>query len=192
MVHGLLSNHLVIAEDDLPAVKMFKETVSRELQRRFTTSSLDIAWSLPVCCAAVNPRYSQLCFLTEDQKATVHRELISQMELMPLMNNEAAEPPAKKKSKKDSAMHFLLGTSSSEQTTLTCKDELEYFLKEPTLDPDPNALEWWKKNQERFPSLSNIAKKLLCIPVTSVPSERIFQPQEGLLQNLGQALNQTM
>ena len=51
---------------------------------------------------------------------------------------------------------------------------MDHFLKMPALDPDSNALEWWKENAERFPTLSRVARQLLCIPATSVPSERIF------------------
>lgn len=56
----------------------------------------------------------------------------------------------------------------------TCGDEVNHFLKMPTLDPDSNALEWWKTNAERLPTLSRVVRQLLCIPATSVPSERIF------------------
>ena len=35
VVNGLLNNHLLIGEDDLPAVKRFKEVVTQEIQFRF-------------------------------------------------------------------------------------------------------------------------------------------------------------
>ena len=57
---------------------------------------------------------------------------------------------------------------------MSSKDELEYFSKEPVLDHNSDPLEWWRKNEERFPTLSKLAKKLFCIPATSVPSERVF------------------
>ena len=75
-------------------------------------------------------------------------------------------------------MQFLLGNVADDnqpiETQMTTKDELEYFMKEPDLDPDSNPLEWWRKNCERFPALSLYANKLLCVPATSVSSERIF------------------
>ena len=41
---------------------------------------------------------------------------------------------------------------------------------------------WWKLHQDDFPSLSKLALKYLCIPATSVPSERIFS-LAGLVVN---------
>ena len=40
-------------------------------------------------------------------------------------------------------------------------------------------LEWWRQHEKDFPYLAKLAMKLLSIPVTSVPSERVF-PAAGL------------
>ncbi|CAD5209640.1 unnamed protein product [Bursaphelenchus okinawaensis] len=34
--------------------------------------------------------------------------------------------------------------------------------------------EFWKDNNDRFPILYQVAKKVMCIPPSSVPSERFF------------------
>jgi hypothetical protein len=39
---------------------------------------------------------------------------------------------------------------------------------------DDNIFEWWKNNKEKFPLLAEGAKILLCVPATSVSSERTF------------------
>ena len=165
---------------------------------------LDTAKSLPVLCSAVDPRYAHLKFLSTEQREIAHEELICQMESLEIDGDkegndstectEADGPPTKrsKSSKKDSAMHFLLGTLSEKESINTSSDELDHFLKMPALDPDSNALEWWKTNAERLPTLSRVARQLLCIPATSVPSERIFPLQEILSQRRELVSNQTM
>ena len=37
-----------------------------------------------------------------------------------------------------------------------------------------NPLKWWKDNQTAYPILSKLTRKVLCIPATSTPAERLF------------------
>ena len=37
-----------------------------------------------------------------------------------------------------------------------------------------NAHSWWAENKLQFPTLSQLARRLLALPATSVPSERAF------------------
>ena len=60
-------------------------------------------------------------------------------------------------------------------------DEIKLYLLEK-MDADANPLEWWKKNEDKYPKVAALARKILAISVTSVPSERIFSPV-GLLIN---------
>ena len=56
-----------------------------------------------------------------------------------------------------------------------CQVEVsQYRRKEPCTNATENPLTWWRQNNERYPSLAILAKKYLCIPATSVPSERVF------------------
>ena len=37
-----------------------------------------------------------------------------------------------------------------------------------------NPLSWWKLKESKYPILSSIARRILCVPATSAPSERLF------------------
>jgi hypothetical protein len=37
-----------------------------------------------------------------------------------------------------------------------------------------NPLDWWERNSTHFPLLSEAARRILCIPASSAPSERVF------------------
>jgi hypothetical protein len=37
-----------------------------------------------------------------------------------------------------------------------------------------DPLEWWMKREVKYPYLSMLASRVLCIPATSAPSERLF------------------
>lgn len=54
------------------------------------------------------------------------------------------------------------------------QNEITSFKTEPAIILNSNRLEWWKTNGGRYPHLATAAKALLCIPATSVPSERGF------------------
>ena len=169
VINSLLKNYLKIEKSELNQVKNFKHTVSTQLIERFKPDEPDTAKCLPVLCSALDPRHSKLNFLNEEQRDIAHDAVICQADLL-TCDIEIAEPPTKKK---NSAMDFLLG-STKEREAMSSKDELEYFSKKPVLEHITDPLEWWRKNNEQFPTLSKLAKKLFCIPATSVPSERVF------------------
>ena len=72
------------------------------------------------------------------------------------------------------AMTQLLGKHYTSQCECGIEAELENFLREapPPLDSTPTV--WWKVNGKRFPRLAKLARRYLCITVTSVSSERVF------------------
>lgn len=52
--------------------------------------------------------------------------------------------------------------------------EVQSYKELPAISLASDPLLWWKENLYKFPLLSCMARKLLCIPSTSVPSERVF------------------
>ncbi len=37
-----------------------------------------------------------------------------------------------------------------------------------------NPLLWWKEKKNVYPHIADLARRILCIPTTSAPSERVF------------------
>ncbi len=92
-------------------------------------------------------------------------------------NEDTAVPAAQAgvQRSQDSAMTLLLGDDySSPEQGDDPEAEVDTYMRDnlPSLDTDP--LEWWKIQKTRFPRLAILARRYLCIPGTSVPSERIF------------------
>ena len=82
---------------------------------------------------------------------------------------------------KPTAMSSLFGdvyiTSVQEQRSEQdiCKTEVSQYKKRPSINATENPLNWWHQNYERYPiSLPSIAKKYLCIPAISGPSESVL------------------
>lgn len=52
--------------------------------------------------------------------------------------------------------------------------EVNLYRSLPVAAKDLEPLQWWQQNKTTFPTLAKLSKRYLCIPATSVPSEREF------------------
>ena len=66
------------------------------------------------------------------------------------------------------------------------KELHKYISEDPVTD---NPLTWWQSNQVKYPVLSSLARKYLCIPATSVPSERAFRTAGHVVNRKRACLN---
>ena len=64
--------HLLIGEDDLPAVKRFKEVVTQERQYRFNAEETVEEQSVAVFATILDQHYHQLKFLRDQAKAEAY------------------------------------------------------------------------------------------------------------------------
>lgn len=102
---------------------------------------------------------------------------------LPSLKQESDTPPPKKtklEKSESNVLSDLLGdvfiTKVEEPISLLQRAdaEVQNYKELPPVPLASDPLVWWKENQFTFPLLSIMAKKLLCIPSTSVPSERVF------------------
>ena len=65
-------------------------------------------------------------------------------------------------------------TGDEVDTEKSLIEEYERFLNESAVKGNADPLEWWGKHLDGYKKRAPIAKFFLCIPGTSVPSERVF------------------
>lgn len=82
--------------------------------------------------------------------------------------------PQRHGAKPTSAMSLLLGETYSDARKDDVESEVDMYLKDPPAPLESSPTCWWKVNERRFPTLATLAKRYLCTPGTSVPSERVF------------------
>lgn len=95
----------------------------------------------------------------------------------------AADPPPTNRSKEhSSALMSLLGPAYKLKQSAALersaakegKDEVKGYREADPLLLSENPLSWWIKHQESYHLLTHQAKQCLCVPETSVLSERVF------------------
>ena len=182
LLHKLLKIHLKLSpESDSHLVKAMKEAISSDLTARYTGRKQEII----TIAAFLDPRFKSLSFLQPEEKrrveVAVESEMTTVLELAATDSNrpEGSEPPVKRFRGEHNLMELLEDvvnpTRQDEDTTSfgeKAKSELARYIGEPVTDKNP--LLWWKENTSRYPALIHLVRKYLCIPATSVPSERAF------------------
>ena len=64
-------------------------------------------------------------------------------------------------------------TQTTDTIEISVAAEVSKYLRMPNLPRNSDPLKWWRETgQFLYPNLWIVAKKYLCIPATSVPSER--------------------
>ena len=92
-----------------------------------------------------------------------------------------SQPPTKR-FKGNDTLHAYLADSddddgdddSSATAGETLQAELERYDASKIVHQDGQPIDFWKSANTQYPLLSVVAYKLLAIPATSVPSERLF------------------
>lgn len=160
--------------------KMFDDFKSRTLE--------DLNWPILTKACFLDPRFKKLKVLPSHvDRGNIKRIIESEMRATsdaPTSTNVSStsgENPNSKKRKL--ALDFSESEDdeddeeSIDQVTL----ELENYMKEPVLDRDLDALDWWRVNCAKYPVMARLVKKYFCIPATSVEAERTFSSLGNLL-----------
>ena len=183
-LYKLLSIHLIEKASDSSVTKQIKQVVKSDLENCYCDPHLMML--LNKTCL-LDPRFKSLSFLSEEDRkgvllsvekeaAHIKTEMISCKE-----ENAADGPgPSKKKAKQESNFLSLLADVLDNDTTYADISPQEAANKEIQkylfidANREENPTRWWKSYCTQLPLLSTMARKYLCIPATSVPSERAF------------------
>lgn len=177
ILHGLLNDHLKTTDADSTTIKQLKSAIAGDLRDRFPQQKCKLAW----LASALDPRFKSLDFLSAGQRATVWEDARAEVKKLHDGKPAPAAPGVTPAATEDegeeekSGIAFLLGSTRSapaDQET----DEVSRYMAEPSsASVDKGSpLKWWKANESRFPLLAKVAKKVLAIPATSTPTERLF------------------
>ncbi|XP_052806299.1 E3 SUMO-protein ligase ZBED1-like [Mya arenaria] len=180
IVYSLVGTVLQPCKNDTALVASMKTTFRDEMTERFKAGRDETAESLPMLASLLDPRYKKLSFLPRQLRRRTHTMLEDRLDDVPLKvssRNDCATPAKRPR------LEFMVTSPES-----SVKDDLQLYLAEKMDDATP-ALEWWRRNENRFPKVAQVARSVLAVPATSVPSERVFSSAGLVLNKLRNRLN---
>lgn len=161
LIISLIDNFLKPNQNDSIDAANLKKEIKIQLFSRFAFIFSEKK-EIHIIASYLDPRYKNLkgCNIRGIEKVIEWLKNEYSMKFVP-----AAITPKTK-----SVTNFLF----PEENIEVAFNEIESYGKEETIQKDSCPLEWWKQNSFRYPVLSKIAIRYLCIPATSTASERVF------------------
>ncbi|XP_034038593.1 zinc finger BED domain-containing protein 1-like [Thalassophryne amazonica] len=213
-LHAQFLHDLQESPSDSALVKKIKSAICEDLSKRYKDEQKETLY----VCAAMDPRFKALLFLSDDERQDIYMRVIAeaggiQQPFQEQAETETADPdevlvqddnkqdistgPPTKRARSSCSLADLLGQTCSTGTAArhrTTQDHTEeeitrYKQTAPMSLVGGNPLSWWKEHQTEYPLLSRLAKTYLCIPGTSVSSERVFSTAGDIVTAQRSALN---
>ena len=176
-------------EVDTELTKAIKTTITTYLNEKYDDDATDDLLNM---ASLVDPRF-KTHYIQGDKVEAVKSRAVAQIlgdcqstpqsTLTPTATATASAPPAKMQRK--TLGSFFKKSYSVSTSSLTDEQdveaELNSYLLAPEVDGETNPLAWWKTHCTLYPRVSFLAKRYLCIPATSSPSERAFSTSGNIV-----------
>ncbi|RXN24106.1 zinc finger BED domain-containing 4-like protein [Labeo rohita] len=176
-------------------IKTLRKTMLDSLTRRFSKAE---ETKILVLATLLDPRYKARAFASEETLEKGKKWLKDEAEEFAKLRDDDPCPPLEgpeqdegldpetKKQKihqptlVDTLYARVLGATAVSHEMYSFETEPECYLSEPVIERSDMPLQWWQNNETRFKTLAHLAKKFLCPPPSTVPSERVFS-EVGML-----------
>ncbi|XP_065096779.1 E3 SUMO-protein ligase ZBED1-like [Paramisgurnus dabryanus] len=190
--HVMLSQ-LTAPDATQRAIKEMKVRMVDILKPRYSENNTE--WMLLNKAALLDPRFSRLVHLSPGQKHLVIESL--SQELKETESDTDCECAQEREDVAPAlgAMGSLFvdmykSIDSATRSNGSGIQELTSYMTEPPLPADSNTLHWWRDTGcNKYSLLSTLARKYLCVPGTSVRSERVFSIAGNIVNKKRAALD---
>ncbi|KAL4478236.1 hypothetical protein ABPG72_016548 [Tetrahymena utriculariae] len=131
---------------------------------------------LPIACL-FDPRFKSLSFINDQQMKdqainNLEREFITESEKQQQKQKDLINKPC---SENAVTQNSIFGKRIKIQNISEIKIcEINTYLSLSEISEKDDPFKWWKANQNKFKVLSTISRRYLCVPASSIPSERLF------------------
>ena len=160
-----------------------KKELIAPMQRRFVNIEANLYLSKSTI---LDPRFQKLAFRNNAERQGV-QSLVQELETI---RDPVAEPEENVAevtpvtdllwSEFDSKVSNLV---SARNSNVSGTIETSEYFKEHLIPREREPLTWWLEHEKKYPNLSKLGWKYLCITATSVPSERLFSKAGELVSH---------
>lgn len=180
ILKSIVDNFLKHDNTDLQQIQTFKRILTQEFETRFFDAAHEEAIFFLNIASFLDPRYKNH-FADNNNDGNGTLTLIRNFIQTQLNFDDGA---GINPTDRDTAQHLemtALDILFPDNERCSEQNELDKYVKENTINKNACPLAWWKENSSRYPNISKLAKKYLCIPSTSTPSERAFSTAGNII-----------
>ena len=181
-----LETFLIPSADDTGHVQQFKKAFSSYMNTQICIP--------PVLktCASVDPRFKKLKGLNDDDKEQVYECILNGMaSSLTSEKDDTADRVASQDKVASSILDSDTDTDTEDNNVDGEKNDVMLLLSYRSTKVEPmstDPLTLWKSHAGTFPHVAQQAAKLLCVPATSLPCERLFSVAGILVEKKRTAL----
>ncbi|XP_070386227.1 zinc finger BED domain-containing protein 4-like [Dermacentor albipictus] len=153
----------------------FAGNLLHSMKSRFVDIKLQVTYALST---ALDPRFKAVCYDTTSEKRWLKNLLCSAVEKSLPQERDSEEPSAPAQAVSSDVWDVfgaLASTTTSSTGSQRLMEEVEEYLHAPVRPRLENPFLWWKNfGEDKYPSLSKLARLYLSVPATQVSCERLF------------------
>lgn len=172
MIHSFCTNFLSANNETTP-VRLLKQRIREDLLAKFQLYVGQNEMTVPDyfdLATYLDPRYKKQEYMSNENRETIKKYIHD----VYFAKNENTTVKPSKLSMSSKALSILFPSAPSE----TANECLRYH-NEPEIDKNLSPHKWWKLHENKYPTLSTVAKRHLC---THSTSKSIFTSRNASLR----------
>ncbi|KAG8239581.1 hypothetical protein J437_LFUL019199 [Ladona fulva] len=190
------AQHLVMNSKPATTVgERLKEVLLENFSKRLSPYEKQV---IPSNATILDPRFKKVAFGLEENASEAYNRIQDEADALHLKKNvgvSMSEEEIPTSTSKESSLWSFFEKKTADKGTVRSssfsEEDLRLYIQMPLCHREQDPLNFWYKYEANMPLVSKMAKKYLCIPATSVPSERLCSKAGTIRSDLRSRIKST-